>query len=299
VYPEIAEIGPITIHSFGVMMALAFMTAGLMTRWGLKKRGVDPELTYSLLIAAVVGGVVGAKIHFLILNPGAGGFFSGNGLVWYGGLIGGIIAVAAVAYFSRPPTAVVADAVAPGLALGYAVGRVGCLLRGDDYGVPTGLPWGMSFPEGLPPTTETVHPTQIYESLGSLAILAILLWVLGPRFKRSGSLFWAYLVFAGIERFLVEFVRTNDPASLGLTHAQWISVILFVAGVIGVWWLEIKGNGSPSPYGLAGVSEGRVSARRRPALQGAAGGGAPGRSSSGAPRSRSGKKKKRSNKARH
>jgi phosphatidylglycerol---prolipoprotein diacylglyceryl transferase len=297
VYPEIAQLGPVTIHSFGLMMALAFMSAGLMTGLGLKKRGVDPELAYSLLIAAVVGGVAGAKIHFLILNPGSGGFFDGNGLVWYGGLFGGTLAVAVVAFFSRPPTALIADAIAPGLALAYAVGRVGCLLRGDDYGVPTDLPWGMAFPEGLPPTTETVHPTQIYESLGSLAILALLLWVLAPRLKRSGSLFWSYLIFAGIERFLVEFVRTNEPGWLGLTHAQWISVLLFIAGVLGVWWLEVRGNGSLSAYGRAPA--GAVGRPVRPAasLQGAGGSGsAPTRP---ARRSRSGKKKKSSNKARH
>lgn len=246
-YPELTHIGPITIHSFGVMMALAFIAAGALTAWGLRKRGEDAELTYSLLIAAVVGGVAGAKIHFLILNPGApGGILNGNGLVWYGGLLGGVAAVAAVAYFSRTRTAVVADAVAPGLALGYAIGRVGCLLRGDDYGVPSGLPWAMAFPQGLPPTLERVHPTQIYESLASLAILALLLWVIGPRLKRAGSLLWAYLILAGIERFVVEFIRTNEPGLLGLTHAQWMSLSLFGAGLLGLWWVELR-SGRPAP----------------------------------------------------
>ncbi|GAB4251675.1 MAG: prolipoprotein diacylglyceryl transferase [Thermoleophilia bacterium] len=242
-YPELFDIGPVTVHSFGVMMALAFITAGLVTGWQLSKRGISTDLTYTLLIAAIVGGVVGAKIHYLIIHPDRFevAAFSGTGLVWYGGLFGGIAAVALVAYLSAHPTALIADAVAPGLAVGYAVGRIGCFLNGDDYGVPTDLPWGMAFPDGSPPTTETVHPTQLYETFGSLFILALLLWVLAPRLARTGSLFWSYLGLAGVERFLVEFVRTNPEAALGLTQQQWISALLIVAGLVAVWWNEGRG----------------------------------------------------------
>jgi hypothetical protein len=87
-------------------------------------------------------------------------------------------------------------------AVGYTVGRLGCFLRGDDYGVPTDLPWGMSFPNGLPPTTVRVHPTQLYEAAASLVIFALLVWVIAPRFKREGPLMFAYAVLAGVERFL-------------------------------------------------------------------------------------------------
>ncbi|MHB8869050.1 MAG: prolipoprotein diacylglyceryl transferase [Thermoleophilia bacterium] len=248
-YPQLFSIGPVTIHSFGVMMSLAFITAGVTAAWQLKKRGIDPELAYSLLIAAIVGGVVGAKVHYLIANPdqARASMFSGSGLIWYGGLFGGALAVWVVAYFSKPRTALLADAIAPGLAAAYAVGRVGCLLNGDDYGVPTTLPWGLSFPKGTPPTEAVVHPTQIYESLMSLIILGLLLWVAAPRLRRAGSLFWVYLALAGIERFLVEFVRTNESVALGLTQAQWISVLLLAAGVAGVWWLEShRGSGVPA-----------------------------------------------------
>lgn len=239
-YPQLLKVGPLTIHSFGVMMALAFVTAGLMTAWGVKRRGVDPELAYSMLIAAIVGGVVGSKVHYLIAHPdqARAALFSGSGLIWYGGLIGGALAVWAVVAFSKARTALVADAVAPALALSYAVGRVGCLLNGDDYGVPTNLPWAMSFPKGSPPTDQLVHPTQIYEILMSLVILAILLLILQPRLRRAGSLFWSYLALAGIERFAVEFVRTNQPIALGLTQAQWTSIVLFVSGVAIAAWLE-------------------------------------------------------------
>ena len=251
-YPTLFEVGPFTVHSFGVMMALAFVSAGLMTGWGMKRRGLDPELTYSMLIAAIVGGVVGAKIHYLIVHPEQVGsaLFSGSGLIWYGGLIGGTLAVWVVVVFSKARTALVADAIGPALALSYAVGRVGCLLNGDDYGRPTGLPWAMSFPKGSPPTDQLVHPTQIYESLMSLVILALLLVVFIPRLRRAGSLFWSYLALAGVERFVVEFVRVNEPIALGLTQAQWISVFLFVSGVAVVSWLETHRSAGIPAVGL-------------------------------------------------
>jgi len=241
-YPELVDIGPVTIHSFGLMMALAFVTAGVVTGWQLGRRGVDPDITYSLLIAAIIGGVVGAKLHYLAIHPDQFDTeaFSGTGLVWYGGLFGGALAVSVVAYLSKPPIALIADAIAPALAAAYAVGRIGCFLNGDDYGVPTSLPWGMSFPEGSPPTTQVVHPTQLYETFGSLVILALILWVLAPRLHRLGSLFWSYVFLAGVERFLVEFVRTNDPVLAGLTQQQWISVALIVIGGVAVWWNESR-----------------------------------------------------------
>jgi phosphatidylglycerol---prolipoprotein diacylglyceryl transferase len=124
---------------------------------------------------------------------------------------------------------------------------MGCFLRGDDYGVPTDLPWGMSFPQGLPPTTVKVHPTQLYEIAASLVIFALLVWVISPRFKREGPLIFAYLTLAGIERFLVEFVRTNEPVFLGLTQQQWIAVALFVIGIVGMWYFETYGRLRPVP----------------------------------------------------
>lgn len=253
-YPELFSIGPLTIHSFGVMMALAFVTAGLVLAWQLRKKGVDPQITYSFIIAAIIGGMVGAKVHYLILHPDqfSQAVFSGRGLVWYGGLIGGALAVTLVAARSKYRVAVIADAVAPALAVAYAVGRMGCFLNGDDYGKPSGLPWAMAFPKGDPPTTTLVHPTQLYEILASLVIFAILLWVLAPRLKRAGALFWSYLCLAGVERFLVEFVRTNQPVLLGLTQQQWISVGLTAAGVAGLWWLY-----RPGAQVTAGVTSGR------------------------------------------
>jgi phosphatidylglycerol:prolipoprotein diacylglycerol transferase len=263
------------------MMALAFVTAGLVLAWQLRKKGIDPQITYSFVIAAIIGGMVGAKVHYLIIHPDQfrEAVFSGRGLVWYGGLIGGTVGVTLVAWRSKFRVAVVADAVAPALAAAYAVGRLGCFLNGDDYGKPSGLPWAMAFPKGEPPTTALVHPTQLYEILASLVIFVILVWVLAPRLRRGGALFWSYLCLAGVERFLVEFVRTNQPVLLGLTQQQWISVGLLLVGAAGMWWLYRPG---------AHVTVGVLSARGLAATAGQTG-----RKATGAPRSRKRKGKKR------
>jgi phosphatidylglycerol:prolipoprotein diacylglycerol transferase len=243
-YPILFHIGRFTMHTFGLMMAIAFLAAGVVGRWQFRKRGVKPDFIYPVLIFAIVGGLLGAKIHYLILHPSEfpGNFFSGSGLVWFGGLFGAIIAVVAVTLIRKQSVAAVMDTAAPGVALGYVFGRIGCFLNGDDYGVPTKLPWGMSFPKGSPPTTETVHPTQLYEAFASLVIFALIVWVVSPRLKRHGSLIFSYLIFAGVERFLVEFVRTNKPVLLSLTQQQWISIGLFVIGVAGLWWFERHGR---------------------------------------------------------
>ncbi|MFH0915923.1 MAG: prolipoprotein diacylglyceryl transferase [bacterium] len=250
-YPELFHIGSFTMNSFGVMMALAFIAAGFVGHWQFKKRGIKPDFIYGLLIAAVVGGLLGAKIHYLILHPAEwpGNLLNGGGLVWFGGLFGAIIAVVIVTLLSKQRLAIVMDSGATAVAVGYAVGRLGCFLRGDDYGVPTDLPWGMSFPNGLPPTTVKVHPTQLYETAASLVIFALLVWVIAPRFKREGPLMFAYLLLAGVERFLVEFIRTNEPVALGLTSQQWISVALFFIGIGGMWWFETRGRLRPAATG--------------------------------------------------
>jgi phosphatidylglycerol:prolipoprotein diacylglycerol transferase len=243
-YPELFHIGGLTVNSFGVMMALAFIVAGLVAHWQFRKRGVKPDFIYGLLIACIIGGLLGAKIHYLIIHPEQWptNFLNGSGLVWFGGLFGAIVAVVIVTLLSKQRLAAVMDSGAAAVSAGYVVGRIGCFLRGDDYGIPTDLPWGMTFPEGAPPTTVPVHPTQLYESASFLVIFALIVWVIGPRFKREGSLIFAYLLLAGVERFLVEFLRTNEPAALGLTQQQWISVALFFIGIAGMWWFETHGR---------------------------------------------------------
>jgi phosphatidylglycerol:prolipoprotein diacylglycerol transferase len=246
-YPELFHVGGFIMNSFGTMMALAFIAAGFVAHWQFKKRGVKPDFIYGILIAAIIGGLLGAKIHFLIMHPKLwpGNLLSGEGLVWFGGLFGALLAVVIVTLLSRQRLAALMDAGAISVSMGYAFGRMGCFLRGDDYGVPTDLPWGMAFPKGLPPTTVHVHPTQLYEIAGTLVIFALLVWVIGPRFKREGPLMFAYAVLAGIERFLVEFVRTNEPVALGLTQQQWISIAMVVVGIAGMWWFGTHGRLRP------------------------------------------------------
>jgi len=257
VYPELFRIGDFTVSSFGVMMAIAFVTGGLVGRWQFKKRGVRPDFVWVLVIAAIIGGLIGAKIHYLILHPQSwpSNLLSGYGLVWFGGMFGALLGAVLVTLVSKQRLGAVMDGSAFALAIGYGVGRIGCFLVGDDYGVPTDLPWGIAFPEGSPPTDIPVHPTQIYETLASLVIFALMLWVISPRIKREGAMIFVYAILGGIERFLVEFIRTNPDAALGLTQMQWISIALFVVGVAGTWWFAKRGRMRPVAA-AAGVNTG-------------------------------------------
>ncbi|NLV71390.1 MAG: prolipoprotein diacylglyceryl transferase [Actinobacteria bacterium] len=249
-YPELFHIGGFTMNSYGVMMALAFVSAGIVAYWQFKKRGVKPDFIYPLLIATIVGGLLGAKIHYLIIHPEQfpENLWSGRGLVWFGGLFGAIAAVIVVTLASKQRLGPIMDSGGPAVAMGYAFGRVGCFLRGCCYGTPTDLPWGMSFPQGVPPTPEGVHvhPTQLYSILASLLIFALLVWVIGPRFKREGPLIFAYAFLAGVERFLVEFIRANQPIVWGLTQQQWIAIGMVVVGIVGMWWFESHGHMRPA-----------------------------------------------------
>jgi phosphatidylglycerol:prolipoprotein diacylglycerol transferase len=203
----------------------------------LRQRGSDPSLALEIIFAAGLGGFIGARIYYLVENwgePGMG-LFSTSGIVWYGGVAGGVIAVILWAAWRRMPLGFVANVAAAPLAIGYAIGRIGCQLAGDgDYGSATDLPWGMAYPEGTVPTTEIVHPTPVYETLASLVIFWIL-WRMRGRLTAPWSLFGLYLVLAGIERFLVEFVRATPVVMAGLTTAQLISVAIVVIGAILVW----------------------------------------------------------------
>lgn len=233
-YPEI-QLGPLTLQSFGLMFALAFLAAGALVGRRLKEIGKPADWAYEMGFAALVGGVVGARLYFVVQNYSSvkhdllGELFSGSGLVWYGGLIGGALAVVLWARYRGLLGLTLLDLAAPALALGYAIGRIGCQLSGDgDYGKPWDGPWAMSYPDGTVPTDRAVHPTPIYETL-AMGIGAWLLWQLRDRF-RAGVLFAAYLVYAGAERFLVEFIRRNGEAALGLTGPQLESLGMIVVG---------------------------------------------------------------------
>ena len=249
---------PLAIHSFGFMLVVAFYTTYFILNNDLKKLNYDKNLASDLIFWAALGGVVGSKVYHLLENldqvfkDPIGMIFSGSGLVFLGGLIGGTIAVTIILNKNKLPWLEFADIVAPLLILGYGIGRIGCFLVGDDYGTPTGLPWGMSFPNGLPPSTTSVfslyfpwidiseynpgllkvHPTQLYETFISI-ILFFYLYNKRKSVKIKGSLFFLYLILAGFERFFVEFIRTNEKYFLDiLSGAQIISLIMISIGIL-------------------------------------------------------------------
>jgi phosphatidylglycerol:prolipoprotein diacylglycerol transferase len=254
VYPEI-HIGPLTLQTFGLMFALAFLAAGALIAKRLKELGKPVDWAYEMGFAALLGGVVGSRLYFVVQNYDSvkhdllGNLLSGSGLVWYGGAVGGALAVMLWAWYRDFLRLALLDLAAPALALGYAVGRCGCQLSGDgDYGKPWDGPWAMSYPHGTVPTDRTVHPTPVYETL-AMGLGAWILWQLRDRFQ-AGVLFAIYLVYAGAERFLVEFIRRNSDVALGLTAAQLESLAMMVAGAIGlcaVRWRNGTLSREPAP----------------------------------------------------
>ncbi|MDO9408681.1 prolipoprotein diacylglyceryl transferase [Patulibacter sp.] len=238
--PEIDLLG-LPVKTFGLCFAIAFLAAGaVLTRRFRELRWPGDQATEALL-AALVGGLVGARAYWLIDNWSeaqgdlVGSLFGGSGLTWYGGALGGALAVLAWARWRDHLNARLLDAAAPALALGYAIGRVGCQVSGDgDYGRASDLPWAMAYPDGVVPTDEVVQPTPIYETL-SMGLAALVLWQLRDRLP-AGALFGLYLVFAGVERFVVEFWRRNPDVDLGLTTAQVTSLGMLVVGTALVVW---------------------------------------------------------------
>jgi phosphatidylglycerol:prolipoprotein diacylglycerol transferase len=234
VQPEI-HIGPLDLQTFGICFALGFLAAGAVSGRRFRELGMPVDWAYEMVFASLVGGVVGSRLGYVIQNWDEvsgdllGNVFSGSGLVWQWGLVGGAVGVILWARWRGWLVGRMYDTAAISLALGYAIGRVGCQLSGDgDYGVASDLPWAMAYPDGTVPTTEEVHPTPIYETL-SMGLAALVLWRLRDRFA-PGILFGLYLLFAGGERFLVEFVRRNDSVVAGLTLAQLVSIALLALG---------------------------------------------------------------------
>jgi phosphatidylglycerol:prolipoprotein diacylglycerol transferase len=236
VQPTIHVFG-ISIKTFGLMFALGFLSAGLVLGRRLRELGKPADWTYEVVFSALVGGVVGAKLYFVIQHGDAGSFFSGTGLVWYGGVIGGALAVLAWARWRGMLNVELLDVCAMPLALGYAIGRIGCQLSGDgDYGILWNGPWAMSYPHGTVRITQTVHPTPIYETV-AMGLVTWWLWRNRDAF-RPGLLFAWYLVLSGLERFLVEFIRRNHEVVAGLTAPQLESLAIIVVGT--VWLLVVR-----------------------------------------------------------
>ncbi len=267
-YPVIYDFGNINIfgfefnpviNSYGFMLMMAFYSCYYFLNKDLKRLGYDSNLSGDIVFAAAVGGILGSKIYYLIENfdrviaDPTGMIFSGAGLVFLGGLMGGTLGVTFVINKNNLSWITFADIVAPLLILGYAIGRIGCLLVGDDYGLPTHLPWGIEFPNGLPPSTYSifqtyypwvnldnfepgvlsVHPTPIYETIIG-GLIFYYLYQKRTSVAIVGSLFFTYLILAGTERFIVEFLRVNEKYFIGLSGAQVISILMIT---IGAWFL--------------------------------------------------------------
>jgi phosphatidylglycerol:prolipoprotein diacylglycerol transferase len=234
VQPEI-HLGPLDLKTFGICFAFAFLASGLLVNRRLVELGRPPDWAYEMTFAALVGGLVGSRVDYVLQNWSKvsddllGNIFSGSGLVWFGGLVGGALGVILWARWRRWLGWELFDTAAVPLAVGYALGRVGCQLSGDgDYGTPSDLPWAMSYPDGTVPTTDQVHPTPIYETL-AMGLTGVVLWRMRDRVA-PGMLFGLYLIIAGIERFLVEFIRRNEDVVLGLTQPQLISLAMLALG---------------------------------------------------------------------
>ncbi len=253
VYPLNLHVGPLNITGYGVMMMVGFLMGGWLMDRELRRRGWNHDYAADMTVAAVIGGIVGAKLWYVVAVHDIGALFSRGGLVWYGGFIGGVIAVLVNSLRLKVPVRWTLDIAAPALPAAYALGRIGCFLVGDDYGRPTTLPWGVKFPQGLPPTTAgdmarefgvasapgtppdtmlAVHPTQLYEAVLMLAVF-MLLWRMRNHRHATGWLFGVYLMLAGAERFLIEFVRAKeDHTGSGLTVAQLVAIGLMVSGAL-------------------------------------------------------------------
>jgi len=244
-YPVILEIGPLTVYSFGLMMALGFLASAYITALELNRRGYDGEIASSLVIWAAVGGLVGARLWAIVDDwPGFvadpfGSILSGAGFTWYGGLVGGFILVTIAIRRHGLPWMTTADCIAPGMVLGHGIGRLGCLLAGDgDWGTVTDLPWGMAYPNAIigwdyPPGVY-VHPAPIYEFLAYTAIFGFL-WAIRRRDFPPGTLIWLFLVLSPLARFLIEFIRINPPVLGGLSESQLFSLLLMAIGIVQLW----------------------------------------------------------------
>lgn len=228
------------LQTFGIFFALNFIAWGLLAQRRFTELGWKGEWAWETVVVALAGGLVGARLYWLLANPSAfnrdplGSLFSGSGLTWFGGLFGGVLAVYIWTRWRKIPLVEMFDIAGPCLALGYAIGRIGCQVSGDgDYGSESSLPWAMGYPDGTVPTADgvTVHPTPIYETL-VMGYVALCLWRLRGKLK-PGSLFALWMVASSVERFLVEFLRRNDGALIGFTQPQLWALAIGLAG--GTW----------------------------------------------------------------
>ncbi len=262
-HPFAYALGPLQITGFGIAMVMSFVIAQMIAETLLARRGYDPSPMGDITVAAVIGGIGGAKLYYVGLTRDFGDLFSRGGFVFWGGLVGGILATYLVIRARRMTFPQVSDAVAPGLAAAYAVGRTGCWTVGDDYGLPWDGPLAVAFPEGAPPSTAAVmeqafgvtfppgtdpatviavHPTQLYQVALAMLMFGVL-WRFRDHKHAEGWLFGLYCVLAGAERFIIEFFRAKDDRFFGvLTMAQLIAIAFLIGGVV---WMQMRRAPAP------------------------------------------------------
>ena len=228
-YPVLFEIAGFEITSFGVLVALAAIVGLWIFRGELRRSGL-PEAGLDAAIAGVLGGMAGAKLLWVVEHLGTDAWtallFSRGGFSWFGGFAGGLLAATIVMRRQRLPLMPTIAAATPALAIGHAIGRIGCLLVGDDYGIPSTLPWAIAFPQGLPPTDVPVHPTQIYEAV-ALVPIALLLFRMRQRGVPARTVVGAYLVLTATTRFVIQWIRVYEPVvgPLGFAHVAALAAI--------------------------------------------------------------------------
>ena len=266
-------LGPLQLTGFGLAVLLAFVMAQIIAQRELTRRGHDPEPIGDLIFAAVIGGLLGGKIYYAVLMRDPSALLSRAGFVFWGGLMGGIVATYFVIRRKHLSFPHISDVGGPAIAAAYSLGRTGCWAVGDDYGRPfTGF-GAVSFPHGAPPSTVanmtdlfhipappgslpnqvlSVYPTQLYEvALGF--VMFLILWRFRNHKHAEGWLFGFYCVLAGIERFIIEFVRAKDDRFLfgTFTGAQVIAICFAIGGAI---WMYLRRNPAPDAPGIYATS---------------------------------------------
>ncbi|MFA4838695.1 MAG: prolipoprotein diacylglyceryl transferase [Candidatus Neomarinimicrobiota bacterium] len=237
-HPILIKLGPVTLYSYGFMMAMGFLTCYYLLQREYRKRGENPDFASNTVFWAAISGIVGAKIFYIIENLSEflidpfGMIITGSGLVFHGGLIGGAIAVIVYLTRSKKSILVHGDNIIPTMFIGQAFGRIGCFLAGCCHGKACDLPWAITFPYASPPADFPVHPTQLYEAALNLILFFVLVKVIRPRTHKDGTTFGLYLILAGAERFFIEFLRVNPRYAFGLSSAQFTSIAIALAGVV-------------------------------------------------------------------
>jgi phosphatidylglycerol:prolipoprotein diacylglycerol transferase len=274
-HPFSVSLGPLALTGFGLAVLLAFVVAQLVSQRELARRGHDPEPVADMVFAAVIGGLLGAKLYYVIILRNWDALFTRGGFVFWGGLIGGILAVMLVIWKKKIPMMRIFDVGGPAVAAAYAVGRTGCWAVGDDYGRPWNGFMAVQFPQGAPPSTVgemqrsfgvqfppgtdpstvvSVYPTQLFEVAMGLIMFGIL-WRLRDHRHAEGWLFGVYCVLAGIERFIVEFFRAKDDRFYGgLTMAQLIAIAFVAFGAVIMAMRSRPAAGKPGIYATSAAA---------------------------------------------